>query len=654
VLRTHRPATTTHAVAPSLVSDLTPTPTRLLWTAIALPALLLAAALACGPVAAQEAGKVPQRSDLDAAHKWKLEGIYATSDAWDAEFARLEALVAPWAAMKGHLGASGDSLLAALVMQDTVGVVSGRLYTYATLRLAEDNRVSQYQGMVDRINGLLVRVGAAGAFMSPEILSIPPDRLAGFQGSVPGLARYRHALDDVVRLRPHTLPEEQEKQLAMAGEMGGGPGAVFSAFDDADLRYGTIRDEEGQEVEVTKGRYAAWLESPDRRVRRDAYRAMFGAYAGFNNTLGACLNADLKGQLFFARARRYDTVLESSLDADALPVSVYRSLIATANANLEPLHRYARLRKQWLGLDTLKVYDLYVPLVQSAKVEVPYEKARRELLEGLKPLGPVYMSAFARGLDAGWIDPFETQGKTSGAFSGGSYTTQPYVLLNWSGTLEDEFTLAHEMGHSMHSFLTWQKQPPVYSNYSTFVAEVASTTNEALLIDYLLKQKITRDQRLFLLNHYLEQIRSTFFRQVLLAEFELGVHEMAEKGEPVTAEAMNKLYGDLYRRYYGSALDVDSLAERDWSRVPHFYRHYYVFQYATSYAASVALSQKILTQGQPAVARYLDFLGAGSSEYPIEVLRKAGVDMTTPAPFEATVAKFSQLLDEMEKLWRSR
>ena len=407
-------------------------------------------------------------------------------------------------------------------------------------------------------------------------------------------------------------------------------------------------------MEITKGRFSRCMESPDRRVRRDAFCAMNGTYGSYNNTLGATMNANVKKNIFFARARKYDGSLQAAVDGSNIPVSVYQNLVKAVNANLAPLHRYAALRKKWMKLDTLKVYDLYTPLVPAAKADVPFEQAKQEVLAGLAPLGKDYLAQFARGLESGWIDVYETQGKTSGAYSGGTSTVHPYVLLNYSNTLEDEFTLAHEMGHSMHSYYTWKTQPPVYAGYSLFVAEVASTSNEALLINHLLRQKPDRQQRLFLLNHYLEQIRTTFFRQTLFAEFEMRTHQMAEAGQPLTAEAMDGLYRELFQRYYGPDLSLDSLADYEWSRVPHFYRSFYVYQYATSYAAATALSQKILAEGQPAVDRYLGFLKAGNSEYPIDVLKKAGVDMTTPAPIEATVAKFSQLLDEMERLWDSK
>ncbi|HVP38285.1 MAG TPA: oligoendopeptidase F [Candidatus Saccharimonadales bacterium] len=620
------------------------------------PAALLVLISWAGLAAAQGPAKVPQRSDIDPRYKWKLEDMYPTDDAWQADFKRLEEMIPRSAAFKGKVGESAASLLAALQLRDSLGLVGSRLGSYASMRRDQDTRVPKYQGMSDRMMGLNARLRAAGAFFEPEVVAIEPARLEQFlkDPSVPGLAVYRHELDDIQRTRAHVLPKEEEELLARSSEMASASGAIFSAFNNADLRFGTIKDETGADMELTKGRFARCLESPDRRVRRDAFWAMNSAYARFNNTLGACMNANVKRDLFYSRARKYGSALEGSLDPSNIPVSVYQNLVKTVNANLAPLHRYAALRKKWMGLDTLKVYDLYTPLVPAAKVDVPFELAKKEVVAGLKPLGDTYLAQFQKGLESGWIDVYETQGKTSGAYSGGTPTVHPYVLLNYSNTLEDEFTLAHEMGHSMHSFFTWKTQPPVYAGYSLFVAEVASTGNEALLINYLLKQPLDKQRRMFLLNHYLEQIRTTFYRQTLFAEFEMRTHEMAEAGQPLTAEAMNKLYRELFQRYYGPDLDLDSLADYEWSRVPHFYRSFYVYQYATSYAAATALSQKILNEGQPAVDRYLAFLKAGNSAYPIDVLKTAGVDMTTPAPIEATCQKFSELLDEMEKLWESK
>jgi oligoendopeptidase F len=611
-------------------------------------ALLLAIAMLSG--AARQGAAAPQRSEIEDKYKWKLEDIYATNDAWEADFKRAETLIPKVVAFKGKLASSGATLLAAMKALDDLNDVTGSLAIYSGMRRDEDNRVSIYQGQVDRATTLGARAGEAIAFVTPELLAIPPVKLAEFYKSTPGLALYRHSLEDVQRQRAHTLSEKEEKLLAAAGDFSGASQNAFTAFNNADLRYGTIKDEQGKEIELTKAVYQRSLESSDRRVRRDAFNGMHAAYGRFNNTLGATMNGNVKGDEFYARARKYGSAAEAALGPNNIPISVYRNLVSTANAHLDALHRYASLRKKWMNLDTLHVYDLYVPLVPSAKIDATFEKARDNVLAGLKPMGPEYLDVFKTGLSGGWIDVYETEGKTSGAYNWGTYHSHPFVLLNWTNTLDDEFTLAHEMGHALHSYFTHKNQPFVYGNYATFVAEVASTTNEAVLANYLLSQDMTKTQRMYLLNHLLEQIRTTFFRQTLFAEFELRTHEMAEKGEPVTAEAMNKVYHDLYQKYYGPDLYVDPTADFEWSRIPHFYNSFYVYQYATSYAAATALSKKILSEGQPATDKYLTFLKSGSSDYPIEVLKRAGVDMNSPAPIEAACARFAEVLDQLEKL----
>jgi oligoendopeptidase F len=609
--------------------------------------LLAIAALALGSRAGLAA---PQRSDIQPQYKWRLEDIYATNDAWEADFKRAEALLPKIAAFKGRLGSSGATLLAGLKALDEINDVTSSLAVYSGMRRDEDNRVPIYQGQVDRATTLNARAGEATAFFTPELLTIPSAKIAAFIKATPGLAIYRHALDDVMRQRAHTLGEKEEKLLAAAGDFAGASQNAFTAFNNADLRYGTIRDEQGKEIELTKAVYQRSLESPDRRVRRDAFVGLHSAYGRYNNTLGATMNGNVKRDEFFARARKYDSAAEAALGPNNIPISVYRNLVSTANAHLDALHRYATLRKKWLGVDTLHVYDLYVPLVPDVKFDVSFEKARENVLAGLKPMGQEYLDTFRKSLSGGWVDVYETEGKTAGAYNWGTYHSHPFVLLNWTNTLDDEFTLAHEMGHAMHSYFTNTHQPFVYGNYATFVAEVASTTNEAVLVNYLLSQDMTKTQRMYLLNHLLEQIRTTFFRQTLFAEFELRTHEMAEKGEPLTAEAMNHVYHDLYQKYYGPDLYVDPSADFEWSRIPHFYNSFYVYQYATSYAAATALSKKILAEGQPEVDKYLSFLKSGSSDYPIEVLKRAGVDMNSPAPIEAACARFSEVLDQLEKL----
>ncbi len=595
--------------------------------------------------------KIPQRADIAAHHKWRLEDIYPTHAAWEEDFRRVEDRVPELAAFHGRLATSGATLLAALETWDGIGRILGALVTYAGMRRDEDNRVALHQGMVDRVTALATKVREAGAWLSPGILAIPPATLEDFMAATPGLALYRHRLEDVQRMRAHTLTEPEEKLLAAVGDFADAPGQIYTAFANADLKFGAILDEEGRTMMLTRGRYARALESSDRRVRRDAFEAFSRAFAGFNNTLGATMNANVRTDVFHARARRYGSALEASLDANNIPVSVYTNLVDTVNANLASLHRYATLRRRWMGLETLHVWDLYAPLVPDAKLDVPYEEAKRSILAGLVPLGEEYVGILRAGFEDGWVDVYESEGKTAGAYNWGPYSAHPFVLMNYSNTLNDEFTLAHEMGHAMHSHFTHTHQPYAYGDYALFVAEVASTTNEALLIEHRLAQPLAKPQRLYLLNHLLEQIRTTFFRQTLFAEFELRTHARVEAGEPLTAEAMNGIYRDLYQKYYGPALVLDAESAVEWSRVPHFYNSFYVYQYATSYAAATLMAERLRTGGPDVVARYLAFLKSGSSDYPIALLAKAGVDMTSPQPMQATVARFDQVLDELEALW---
>lgn len=600
---------------------------------------------------AQEAKKIPQRADVDPRYRWRLEDIYASVESWEADVTKLEALLPPMEARRGTLDDSGASLMAALRARDEIGELADRLAVYAFMRRDEDTRAPQSQARADRMQRLITRVGETLSFMNPEILEIPDGTLERFFRAEPGMDLYRHAIDDIRRRRAHTLDAEKEQLLAMAGEVVRASGNVFTLFNNADLKYGSMKDENGVEVELTKGLYARFMESPDRLVRREAFERLSGAYASFNNTLGALLGASLKKDLFLARARKYESSLAADLDRDRIPVSVYTGLIETVNANLEPLHRYASLRQRVLGVDTLQIYDLFAPLVPEEKADVPYDDAVKAIIEGLEPLGEEYLGPFREGLSAGWIDVYETEGKRAGAYSWGAYSTHPYVLLNYSNMLSDQFTLAHEMGHAMHSYFTHANQPYTYSDYSTFVAEVASTTNEALLIEHLLRRDMPKSRRMHLLNFYLEQIRGTFYAQTMFAEFELRAHEAAERGEPVTGEALNAIYQEIYRKYYGPDLRIEKLGAVAWSRVPHFYSSFYVFQYATSYAAATSMARRIVEGGEPAARAYLDFLKAGGSEYPVELLRRAGVDLTTPQPTEETIALFSSLVDQLETLF---
>lgn len=593
---------------------------------------------------------LPSRSEIPVEETWRLEDIFPTDDAWEQEFQQVKAMIPKLGEYKGRLGQSPQVLYEALQYQDEVSMRLGKLYTYAHMRYDQDTTNSFYQGLNDRVKGLYSEASSAMAFIVPELLSIDEAVLRSFLEQYEPLRLYAHALDEVTRQRPHVLSAEEEALLAQAAEVMQATSDTFSALNNADLTFPTIIDENGEEVEVTHGRFIRFLESTDRRVRRDAFHAVYHTYEKFQNTFASTLAGTVKKHNFFARVRRYESARQAALDANNIPESVYDNLIATVHEHLPLLHRYVRLRKQVLGLDELHMYDLYTPLVQDVKMDVTYEEAKQYMLDGLAPLGEEYVAIVKEGLDNRWVDVRENKGKRSGAYSSGAYGTHPYILLNWQDNVHNLFTLVHEFGHSVHSYYTRKTQPYPYAHYSIFVAEVASTCNEALLNDHLLKTIDDEKKRLYLLNHYLEGFRGTVFRQTMFAEFEHLIHLKAQQGEALTAETLTSLYYDLNKKYFGDEIVVDQEIGLEWSRIPHFYYNYYVYQYATGFSAATALSKQILEEGEPAVKRYIDFLKAGSSDYPIEVLKKAGVDMTSAEPIRQACQVFAEKLEEMERL----
>jgi oligoendopeptidase F len=597
-----------------------------------------------------EVKEIPQRSDIEEKYKWRLNDIFPNDELWEQDFARVEALLPKMERFKGHLAESGKTLLDCLVMQDSVWIVFDPLYVYAYMKLDEDTRVSKYQEMSDRASGLDAEVREAFAFIDPEILNIPQDKLDQLTREEKGLALYEHYIDNILRNREHTLSMEQEELLAQAGPLARVPRDVFTMIDDADVRLGTITDEDGNVVELTKQRYSKFMESTDRRVRKDAMDTYNQAWLAYLNTLGATLSGSIKKDVFFARARNYNSTLEASLHADNIPPKVFSNLIETVDGNLKPLHQYVSLRKRYLGLDELHKYDLWVPLVPEARMEIPYDSAVAIILEALKPLGEKYVGDLKDGFNSGWVDVYETEGKGSGAYSWGAYTTHPYMLLNYNGMLDNVFTVAHEMGHNMHRLYSSRMQPYVYSGHSLFVAEVASITNEMFLMDHLLKHAKTKEEKLYLLNHYIEMIWGTFYTQVQLSEFERGAHAKAEAGEALSAKSMRAIYKDIYQKYGGPDLLLDSLDDLSCLRISHFYRNFYVYKYATSLAAASAFSKKILSGDKQALEKYIGLLEAGENDYPIQLLQKAGVDMASPEPVNATVELFADLVNQFEKL----
>ncbi|GIX49055.1 MAG: oligoendopeptidase F [Candidatus Tectimicrobiota bacterium] len=596
------------------------------------------------------AASLPERHQLAPQDTWALEALYATEAAWEEEARRLQAQLPELERYRGRLAEAAETLYACLQLRDRLLQTYERLATYAHLRRDEDTRRPEGQALAARADRLGTEVKRAMAFIEPELLAMSPETLAGFLHDYPPLALYRFHIDDVIRRRPHTLSPAEEELLARTSDLAQVPYLAFSMLNNADLTFPRIADEQGREVEVTKGRYYRLLESPDRRVRHDAFHAFFSTYERYKNTWAAMLQGAIHRDVFYARVRKYPSALARALDADNIPVAVFTTLLETVNAHLAPLHRYVRLRQRCLQLDAVHPYDLACPLGPQVQPTFTYAEARRLVREAMQPLGPEYTAVLARALDERWIDVYETAGKRAGAYSTGAYGVHPFILMNFNGTLRDVFTLAHELGHALHTYFTNQSQPFVYSDYPIFVAEVASTTSEALLMHHLLATTRETARRLVLLQYALEQFRTTFYNQVLFADFEWQVHQQVEAGGALTHAWLGERFAELFQKYYGEALVQDAVHRVGWARIPHFYYNFYVYQYATGFAAATALAQQILEEGEPAVARYLAFLRGGRAKYPLELLREAGVDMTQPEPLLRTIRRFAALVDELAAL----
>ncbi len=597
-----------------------------------------------------ETKTIPTRAEVPAAYKWDLEVIFPQDTQWEDEFSQVSPLVDQLKAFQGRLGESADTLLAALKLRDDISHRLERLFAYARMRRDEDNTRAHYQALEDRARALYTRVEEASSFFNPEMLEVGQDKVMQFAATNDDLKVYEHLLDDLFREKEHMLSAPEEALLAGASEVAAGPSQIFDMLNDADMTFGEIEDEEGSKVPLSQGRYLRYILSSNRQVRRNAFLKFHEAYHHNRNTIAACYSTQVKADIFYSRARKYGSSLEAALFRDNIPASVYDNLIGAVHNRMDLLYRYLELRKRTLGLDELHMYDLHVPLVPEAESEFPFDRSARIVEEAVAPLGEKYQAAVKEGFTSRWSDVYETVGKTSGAYSWGVYGTHPVMLLNHQDTLRDVFTLAHETGHSIHTYYTFKNQPYVYGNYTLFVAEVASTLNEELLTDYLLKSSNDRDVKLAVVNHSLEQFRTTLYRQTMFAEFEKIAHERAEGGEALTADLLSEIHYDLNKLYHGDGVNVDSEVAIEWARIPHFYRSFYVYKYATGISAAVALSQQILTEGQPAVDRYLQFLSKGSSMYSIDLLRDAGVDMSTPDPVNRALSSFEKRLDEMEQL----
>lgn len=594
---------------------------------------------------------LPSRSDIDVNDTWRLEDIFATDEDWEKEFNAVKELVPKFSTYKGKLSSGADTLYELLQLQDRLLERMGKLYSYAHMRYDQDTTNAFYQGLDDRAKTLYTEIASALSFVVPEILAIAPEQLDAFLQEKKELQLYEHAINEINLQRPHVLPSEQEALLAQAGEVLNASSTTFGMLNNADLVFPSITDEDGHEVEVTHGRYIRFLESEDRRVRHDAFKAVYDTYGKYKNTFSSTLGGGVKRNNFLATVRNYQSARHAALAANNIPESVYDNLVETINKNVSLLHRYVKLRKKILGVGQLHMYDLYTPLIKDVKMEITYDEAQEMILKGLAPLGEEYVNVLKEGFSNRWIDVHESRGKRSGAYSGGTYGTNPYILLNWQDNVNNLFTLAHELGHSVHSYYTRKTQPYAYGSYSIFLAEVASTCNEALLNDYLLKSLKDEQQQLYLLNHYLEGFRGTVFRQTMFAEFEHLIHKKAQDGIPLTFELLTEEYYALNEKYFGTEdMTIDQEIGIEWARIPHFYYNYYVYQYATGFSAATSLSKQILEEGEPAVERYMEFLKAGSSDFPIEVLKKAGVDMTSTQPIQDACAVFEEKLSEMESI----
>ena len=591
-----------------------------------------------------------KREEIPLEFTWNLESIFATNDHWERDYQALQQRLPELEALAGTLAQSGKALLAVLQKRDEIYEELERLYVFASMRKDEDTTNSTYQGMADRAMQLYVRTTTVSAYIEPEILALPQATLDQFVNETPGLAIYGQQLRDLNRKRAHIRSAEIEAILAAAGEMAESPGSVFTMIDNADLKLPTITNEEGEEVELTKGNYQLFIRSTNRQVRKDAFEGLHNTFLKQRNTIASTLAAQVKADIFYKTQHKYSSCREHALARYNIPVSVYDNLVETVSEHIPLLNRYLKLRKRILQLDQLHMYDLYVPIVEETREEISYQQACATVATALAPLGENYITILKQGMAQRWIDVYETQGKRGGAYSGGAYGTQPFILLNYQNNRDSMYTLAHELGHSMHSYHTRKYQPYQYGDYTIFVAEVASTLNEGLLTEHLLKTTSDRAVRLAILNHSLEGFRGTLFRQTMFAEFEQQIHSQAEQGESLTADTLSALYHALNEKYYGGETFIDELINIEWARIPHFYSSFYVYQYATGISAASALVQQILHEGKSAVERYLKFLSSGSSDYSIELLKKAGVDMTSPQPVQQALQLFEAHLSQMEDL----
>lgn len=591
------------------------------------------------------------RDQIDSKYKWNIEAMIPDESVISGELETIKKEAEAYGEdFAGRLTESADTLLAAFQKRDDIWRRLEKIYVYARMRRDENNAETKYQAMADQCNSVIAAVSASMAFFTPELLSASEETILAYIDAAPELEIYRFAICDTMRQKAHILTQAEENILAQMSEITGATNDIFTMLNNADIKFGTIIDEDGDETEVTHGNFIKFMESHDRDVRKNAYNAVYDAYKELINTIASAYNYNTKTDVVSARIRKYESTRAAALSGDNIPAEVYDNLVAEVHKNLPAMHRYIELRKKLLGVDKLYMYDMYVPLIKLPETSVSFEEGLDIMRDALQPLGEEYLTKMNKGIEEGWIDVYENKGKTSGAYSFGCYDSYPYILLNYTDTLKDVFTIIHEMGHSMHSRYTRDEQPYIYGSHSIFTAEVASTVNESLLMQHLLRTEDEKEMRKYLLNMHLEEFRTTLFRQTMFAEFEDITHKTIESGETLTAEWMCQQYEDLNAQYYGSAVEKDDVIRYEWARIPHFYNAFYVYKYATGYSAATAISKKILTEGKPAAQDYIRFLKTGESDHPIELLKIAGVDMSSPLPVQQAMETFNQLLDEFESL----
>ena len=591
---------------------------------------------------------IKDRSSIESIYKWNIDEMYNNKEAIDVDIKKVESILKEVKNYKGKLGSSKDSLYKALKLSEDASRIVQNLYVYTHMKQHEDTRINENQGMATKIDMLSTELSMATSYIVPEIISIDDKILNEFLESK-DLSFYEKYIDDILREKPHTLSEREEEILAATSDISGVAENVYDMLSFADLEFPEIEDEKGNKVKLTHSNFSVFLKSKNQRVRKDAFEALYSVYDKYKNTFASTLYGGIKSEIFYSKMRKHKSALEGSLFNDDVSVDVYNNLILAIDENLDSLNKYVELKKRFLGLEEIHMYDLYVPLTDKFDMKIPYEKAQDIILKALRPLGEDYLNIIKKAFSERWIDVYENEGKQGGAYSWGSYDSHPYILMNYHDDLNSLFTLIHELGHSVHSYYSRTSQEYLYSNYKIFVAEVASTLNELLLINYLLDNSSSREETIYLLNYYLEQFRTTVYRQTMFAEFEKITHEKVEGKEPLTAKEFTDIYYGLNEKYYGKSCNVDKQIGLEWARIPHFYSNFYVYKYATGFSAASALSQQILKEGEPAVQRYIEFLKSGGSEYPLVQLKSAGVDMEKKESVDSALSVFSELVDKLEK-----